>query len=182
MNSKSRPCERGPQAAVQLRIAAKLARQRKGFECAAPARQLDFEAAHSLTIESRDRADLGVDIDIADLLLGLAVIARQRAFDEASAIEHIAAQRHLERSVLRAVSPQRRLVAFGRGESREIDADQLVVLIDLGGALDQCATAFDQHILKSRGLRLLHHVEGHTCGFTGELGPTRQDVVHFCGR
>src|SRR4029079_13797719 len=89
---------------------------------AAAPRQLQIEAAQGLAVETDDRAELEVEIDIL-VVLSLAVArsaAAHRRLDEAAAVIDVAAYGHAQRAVGAAVGLERRLVAVGQAEHGEI--------------------------------------------------------------
>ena len=73
---------------------------------AAAPRNLQIDAAHRFAVVARHRAELQVELEVADPLLLVRTAAADRRLDEAAAIEHVAAHRHLQRAVLRALCAQ----------------------------------------------------------------------------
>ena len=162
-------------AAAQLgghrRVAPDLAVQRKILDDAAAPRHLGVDAAQRLAIEAGHRTELEVDVEVEvlGLALGIGLLAGDRRFEEAAAVEHVAAYRRLHHAVGPALRLQRGLVAFRRRIGREVRIDEIAVLVDFQRSLDRDAAAIDHDILEASRLRLLHHVEGHLARFAGGL-------------
>ena len=98
---QSRPCARPRKSAVTgvsrpiLPVSVKVL-----IDAVAP-RQLGIDAAHRLAVVAGDRAELDVEIeiDVLGLALGVGFLARDRRLEEAAAVEHVAAHRHLHDAV-----------------------------------------------------------------------------------
>src|SRR6185312_12597106 len=102
-----------------------------------------------------------------------------RRFKETATVEHIAAHGDLHYAVGVAISLQRCLVAFGWRIGREVGVHQIAVLVDLERSLDRCAAAFDDDVLETGRLRLLHYIESGMGRLARQLDPARKDVVEF---
>ena len=148
-------------AAAQIRrhgrIATDLAGERKVLHDAVAARQFAIDAAQGLAVEAGDRAELEIDIevDVLGLALGVGLLAGDRRFEEAAAVEHVAAHRDLDDAVGAALGLQRGLVAFGRRVGREVRIQEVAVLVDFQRSLDRDAAAVDDDVLEQRRLLLL---------------------------
>ena len=138
-----------------------------------------IEAAHRLAVEAGDRAEPDVEVDVLELgALGLRRRrSRHRRLDEAAAVIDVAAQRHAQRAVGAALGPQRRLVAVGEIEIRQVRGLDVARAVALDRALDQKARPFDRQIVEAHELRPAGHDEGHARLPSGRLDPARQQLV-----
>src|SRR5262249_22287685 len=176
----------GLSAAMQLgryrRIAPDFAAQREGPDYPAAPRELQVDATHRLAIVARNRTELQVHIELDILQLAFAVFlagARDRRFEEAAAVEPLAAHGHLDDAVRAPFGPQRSLIAFSRRIGREVRVQEVTVPVDLQRSLDRNAPALDDDVLESRRLRFRHHVERGLARLPGNLDPAGQDIVQL---
>src|SRR6185369_6037595 len=110
-----------------------LAVEREVADRAATARELAVDAAHGLAVETLHGAKLEIDveIDVLGLGLGLGLAARNRRFEEAAAVKHVAAHRHLHHAIGAALRAQRSAITVGRRIDREVRIQEIAVLVDL---------------------------------------------------
>ena len=87
-------------------------------------------------------------ISLSCFCLRLLAAPPHRRLDEAAAVVDLAAHRHPQRAVRPALGLQRRLVAVGQAEDREIRRHDVAGSVELDRALDRSAGRFDHEVLE----------------------------------